>query len=62
MTFNFEKAFFPTEEEKQIQIDLLYRLHKERIAKYMSQGMSEKEAEEQIDRDVAEFTNRGYYS
>ncbi|MFA1509962.1 hypothetical protein ACDN41_12100 [Priestia aryabhattai] len=62
MTFNFEKAFFPTEEEKQIQIDLLHRLHKERIAKYMSQGMSKREAEEQIDRDVIEFTNRGYYS
>ena len=62
MTFDFRKAFFPTEEEKQIQIDLLHRLHKEKIAEYMSQGMSEEEAEEQIDRDVVEFTNRGYYS
>ncbi|WP_182006323.1 hypothetical protein [Priestia aryabhattai] len=62
MLADFRKAFFPTEEEKQVQVDLLHRLHKERIAKYISQGMSGKEAEEQIDRDVVEFTNRGYYS
>ena len=62
MTFNFEKAFFPTEEEKQRKFNLLARLHKEKVAEYMNQGMSEEEAEEQIEKDIVEFMSRGYYS
>ena len=59
---DFEKAFFPTEEEKQKQLKLLENIHNERILNYVNQGFSRKEAEEKIEKEIEEYSKRGYYS
>ncbi|AZV43617.1 hypothetical protein BAOM_3008 [Peribacillus asahii] len=59
---DFRKVFFPTGEEKRQQKELLNRLERERVLHFMNQGFNRQEAEEQIDKEVKEFTERDYYS
>ena len=58
----FRKAFFPTEEEVRIQENILNNIHTRRVFEYMTQGISETDAEEKINIETELFTNRGYYS
>lgn len=59
---DFRKAFFPTEDEKTQQKELVNKLLDERIVYYISQGFSEKVAKEKIDNELIEYSKRGYYS
>lgn len=59
---DFRKAFFPTKEEIQQQKALLNRLNEEHLQRYLDQGFSAEEAEKLIEKDIKDFTERGYYS
>lgn len=62
MFVDFEKAFFPTEEEKRKQKDLVSIIDSQRLQHYIDQGKSIKEAKTLLDQEVKEYMERGYYS
>lgn len=62
MFTDFEKAFFPTVEEKRKQKDLASNIDSQRLQHYINQGKSIQAAKILLDQEVKEYMDRGYYS
>ncbi|MEM5009316.1 hypothetical protein WKH57_01215 [Niallia taxi] len=61
MFVDFQKTFFPTEEEIKKRQDSFERYYNRIKEEYMKQGMSESQLEKQIYEDIKDFVNKGYF-
>lgn len=61
MFADFNKAFFPTDNDLNKQKDSFIKYYNLIKVGYMNQGMSAKEAEKRMDEDVENYIKKGKY-
>lgn len=61
MFTDFEKSFFPTDDEIKKQQDSFDKYYNWIKDGYMKQGMSERQAERKMSEDAEDYSKRGKY-